>query len=368
MNSNKATTQRAPRRHNHDPVAQTSKRAHTLTAHYCMELSNVGFMCWDGKSRLACPVRAFRAESCLPVRTIPDVVSAHSSTNESRRYVMKIPNMVSSRQLAPLRENTHNTHSTHTHNRMVCSSCGQSGHNILGCPARQGQPGVGRGQRQGRRQPRGHQRRRQGQRRQGRGAAASTCPPEMKRCPGDRIRHGYDNEWKRLPRSTTLNWEQVRAAPDVIMSNAQAVDLMIGEDMRKHAECVVAQALRATSADLNTVDGCLVATLPVSTVAFFVERVNSHLRAADVNETHDAEFLCFLAVLVLRLAHQTSYHGVQQHMSADAWGAAPSYHRYRQLFSCTRLTFHDSPCTEDVRAPFACARTVCDGARWHDAV
>ena len=67
----------------------------------------------------------------------------------------------------------------------------------------------------------------------------------MRRCVGNRIRHGYDLEWYRKRNSLSLNWSEEACEPRVFLSNEQAIDLMIGNDLRRQAKDVLEQAERS---------------------------------------------------------------------------------------------------------------------------
>jgi len=173
----------------------------------------------------------------------------------------------------------------------------------------------------------------------------------MRRCPGDRIRHGYDLEWSRNRSPNSLEWREMECAPRVFLSNEQAIDLMIGNNMRQHVKEVLAAAERSHH-DLTGADGCLFACLDGVTVRRLVESTNSHLREHTWQLTNDGEFMCFVAVIILRLVFQTTYHGVQEHVDAATWCGAPTYTRYKQLSSCLRLHFAGTSNDRQVRSSY----------------
>jgi len=161
----------------------------------------------------------------------------------------------------------------------------------------------------------------------------------MRFCPGNRIRHGYDLEWYRKRNPSSLDWREVECAPRVFLSNEQAIDLMIGNDMRRHTQEMLAHTER-TQGDVSSPVTSFFACLDGTTVAHMVDVTNSHLRERGYDATQAGEFMCFWAVIILRLALQTTYHGVQEHVDAASWASAPTHHRFKQLFSCLRLHFN----------------------------
>ncbi len=165
------------------------------------------------------------------------------------------------------------------------------------------------------------------------------CPNDMRFCPGNRIRHGYDLEWYRKRNPDSLDWREVECAPRVFLSNEQAIDLMIGNDMRRHTQETLAHTER-TQGDVSSPVTSFFACLDGSTVAHMVDVTNTHLRERGYEATQAGEFMCFWAVIILRLAFQTTYHGVREHVDASSWASAPTYHRFKQLFSCLRLHFN----------------------------
>jgi len=164
------------------------------------------------------------------------------------------------------------------------------------------------------------------------------CPEDKKHCPGFRIRAGFDTGWRLKRCRPAVHWSEVPCAPRVILSDEQAVDLMFGNAMRATTKEVLHHAARAAPAnDLTAFEGCGFACLDGPTVAHLVDVMNSHLRAQGYPITNASEFMCFVGVLMLRLAFRTSYHGVMSDVDALTWSHAPPFGRYKQLSACLRL-------------------------------
>lgn len=196
---------------------------------------------------------------------------------------------------------------------MVCSRCSQPGHNARTCPQRSGAHGVATTRRPGppARPPasaaaqRAHR--------------ARAVPPAMKNCPGDRIRHGFDEKWRHVRPDTSLEYTPLRCAPDVIMSNEQTMDLIVGEDMRNLAHCVAEQATQRSGSRLDSPAGCFMATFHPSTAVHLVQVMNTHLRARRQAPTDLGEFTRFLA--------RKRAHAEARPSNIVPWRAAPSVWR-----------------------------------------
>jgi len=178
------------------------------------------------------------------------------------------------------------------------------------------------------------------------------CPEDDKYCPGFRIRAGFDTAWRQKQTSppVRLSWSEVPCAPRAILSDEQAVDLMVGNAMRATTKEVLHHAAHAAPAnDLTSFEGCMFACLDGPTVAHLVDVMNSHLRAQGFPITHAGEFMCFVGVLMLRLAFRTWYHDVMSDMDAWTWSHAPPYERYKQLSACLRLQHSGMGSSAEVR-------------------